>query len=297
VQSNKRKPLLIIAPVEGAALQALIVNHVQGNIPSLVLSPPNVLNDREDILMDIAIATGASLISESQGRKVEKATLADLGVVDKVIATKSNAILIGCGGDINEINERVSVLEAKLEQETIPALKERLQMRLAKLTQGISVFYVGGHTEAEIREKKDRVDDAIGATRAALKEGVCAGGGWTYALISDELSLNLKNYSGSFKEGYDIVLRALSTPLYKIYENAGIKDKYVFDVLESNTTNKDIKPEKIKGINAVNGDEGFLFEMGIIDPTLTLITALENSASIAGLLLISSTTINQFNKQ
>ena len=288
--SQQNKSLLVIADdIGGEALSTMVVNKMRGILPIVAVKAPEFGDRKKAMLEDIAILTGGQVVSPDKGMRLEKFDSAWLGSSGKVTVTKDTCTIIDAKGEESVITTRIDEIKTQIDESNSPYEKEKLQDRLAKFMGGVALVHVGGHTEVEMKERKDRVDDALHATKAALEEGILPGGGVSLLNSAMKLVDSIEGKSSDEAIGYDIVINACERPFYKILENAGYSNDDIGDIelqiKESGDDWMGYNPRTDKVVN--------MFGEGIIDPTKVTRLALENAASVAGTLLITEAVVSK----
>lgn len=289
VSQSGRSLMIIAEDVDAEALTLLVVNKLRGTLNVCAVKAPGFGDRRKAMMGDIATLTGGTFISEDLGIQLEKISLDQLGRAKKVVVDKSNTTIVEGGGDRKTIDQRVAQIRSQIEQTDSEYDREKLQERLAKLSGGVAVVSVGAETEADMKQKKARVEDALHATRAAMEEGILPGGGVALLRCAEAVEACLPKCKGDEKIGAQIILRSLSSPLRQIADNAGIDGSVVADEVSQKSVNM--------GYDANRGAYVDMYKSGIIDPVKVVRTALANAASIAGLLLTTEALVTTFDKE
>ncbi|MDR3641998.1 MAG: chaperonin GroEL [Candidatus Doudnabacteria bacterium] len=290
-QSGKKDLVIIADEVEGEALTTFVLNKLRGTFNVLAVKAPGFGDRRKEMLQDIAVLTGGQVITEDMGLKLEKTELVDLGKARKVIATKEFTTIIGGAGDKKKIEDRVSQIKAEHKNSTSDYDKEKLQERMARLTGGVGVIKVGAFTETEMKAKKFKIEDALNATKAAVEEGIVAGGGAALARIAPMLEKEMTKVQGAQKTGYKIVRKSLEAPLRQIAENSGVEPTGVITYIQSGGLHAGYDFTKYDEADWTLGQEADMMKAGIVDPLKVTRLALENAVSIASTLVTTEAII------
>ncbi len=281
-ETNRMEIVIIATAVEGAALATLVINKDRGGIKPLAITAPAFAERRKDVLEDIAVLTGGTFISKDKGDKIEEVTVDKLGKADRVWCNEDKTRIIGGMGNPEKIKDRADQIRSEIEKATSEFEKLKLRERLARLVSGAAIIKVGAMTEVELKEKKERVIDAVEATKSAVEEGVVAGGGLALFNIAERIFKLAEELKDDESKGAEITAQALSAPLIRLLENAGVSKEEVLGEIEAT---EDVSCTGSVGYNLETGEYGDLFQMGIVDPTKVTRNALQNAASVAALIL------------
>jgi chaperonin GroEL len=291
LQSGRKEIVIIAEDVDGEALATLVVNRLRGTVNALAVKAPAYGDRRKEMLKDIAILTGGQVISEETGRKLENASLSDLGRARKVVSDKDNTTIVEGAGSQEEIAARIKSIKAQIDETTSDFDREKLQERQAKLSGGVAVIKVGAASEVEMKNRKSRVEDALAATRAAVEEGVVPGGG--IALLNASAALSSLDLAGDEATGANILRRALEEPLRQIVANAGMEGSVVVEAVRRGQKDNGMN----YGYDVLNEQYTDLVAAGIIDPAKVTRCALENGASIAGMILTTEALVTEIKEK
>ena len=290
-QSGKKELVIIADEVEGEALTTFVVNKLRGTFSVLAVKAPGFWRSPKEMLQDIAILTGGTVISEDLGLKLDKTEITDLGRARKVIATKEHTTIVGGQGDKSAIDARVGQIKAEYKESTSDFDKEKLQERMARLAGGIGVIKVGAFTETEMKAKKFKIEDALNATKAAVEEGIVAGGGAALAKIAPLLEIEMAKVNGARKTGYKIVRKSLEAPLRQIAANSGVEPTGIITYIQTGGTHAGYDFLKYDEADWGKGKVEDMMKAGIVDPVKVTRLALENAVSIASTLVTTEAIV------